>query len=270
MREAAQLRSVLDRLLWETVILSRNVVPPEVMRFGEFVTSFTLDAELTTEYFTGIPINTTITEVQLGLITNPQYNFPGILESRVSFLNKRIIYFTSQLIDFEEEILNDLATCQIFTFNYSSYIDHMAREAEFYVEQLTRLQNYQNIDLMDAALIEETFWDRIMLEHAEVIRGLLDPVEKELMSISDKFAKEFENLLNEAKNTMKTCPDILRLTEKTLNSTRDFRGFKANLTEGLLGCNIKSIILPLLGDHVLREANHFIRLLQKYNTELKC
>ncbi|WP_461612893.1 DUF2935 domain-containing protein [Clostridium sp. Marseille-QA1073] len=270
MMEAAQLRAQFDRLLWETVILSRNTIPSQVMRSGEFVTEFTLDAELATEYFTGIPINTSITEVQLGLITSPEYSFPGILENRVSFLNKRAIYFTSQIIDFQRRILNDLANCQIFTFNYSSHIDHMTREAELYVEQLTRLQNYQNINLIDDALEEETFWDRIMSEHAAVIRGLLDPTEKDLISISDSFAKAFENLLNEAQNTMKVCPDVFRLTEKTLNSTRDLRDFKGELTGGILDCNIKSIILPLLGDHVLREANHYLRLLQKYYSELEC
>ncbi len=38
-------------------------------------------------------------------------------------------------------------------------------------------------------------------------------------------------------------------------------------TEGLLNCKIKSIILPLLGDHVLREANHYLRLLNNYKTK---
>ena len=32
--------------------------------------------------------------------------------------------------------------------------------------------------------------------------------------------------------------------------------------EGIETCKIKSIILPLLADHVLREANHYLRLLE--------
>ena len=31
--------------------------------------------------------------------------------------------------------------------------------------------------------------------------------------------------------------------------------------KGISGCKIRSVILPLLADHVLREANHYIRLL---------
>lgn len=38
--------------------------------------------------------------------------------------------------------------------------------------------------------------------------------------------------------------------------------FKVQVTQGLIECKIKSIIIPLLGDHTLREANHFLRLLK--------
>ena len=40
----------------------------------------------------------------------------------------------------------------------------------------------------------------------------------------------------------------------TANPTADIDGIDA--------CRIRSIILPLLADHVLREANHYIRLLE--------
>ena len=39
--------------------------------------------------------------------------------------------------------------------------------------------------------------------------------------------------------------------------------FKAAGAKGITGCDIRSIILPLLADHVLREANHYLRLLKK-------
>jgi len=45
--------------------------------------------------------------------------------------------------------------------------------------------------------------------------------------------------------------------------TMKYRDFKAAGTEGIAECKIRSIILPLLADHVLREANHYIRLLNE-------
>lgn len=35
-------------------------------------------------------------------------------------------------------------------------------------------------------------------------------------------------------------------------------------TVGIDECKIQSIILPLLADHVLRKANHYVRILKSY------
>ena len=51
--------------------------------------------------------------------------------------------------------------------------------------------------------------------------------------------------------------------EASLRETLQFRDFKAAGAKGILNCEVQSIILPLLADHVLREANHYIRLLSK-------
>ena len=52
------------------------------------------------------------------------------------------------------------------------------------------------------------------------------------------------------------------ISEKCLAKTMQLRDFKAAGAEGILNCQVKSIILPLLADHVLREANHYIRILE--------
>lgn len=52
------------------------------------------------------------------------------------------------------------------------------------------------------------------------------------------------------------------VTEESLKATEAIRDFKAQGTEELIECKIKSIIIPLLGDHTLREANHYLRLLK--------
>lgn len=52
------------------------------------------------------------------------------------------------------------------------------------------------------------------------------------------------------------------LTEMSLAETLKYREFKTAGAEGILENEIASIILPLLADHVLREANHYIRILE--------
>lgn len=122
------------------------------------------------------------------------------------------------------------------------------------------LQNNQDITCEDRKQVE-LFWNQIMMEHALFIRGLLDPTEEELILTADNFAKEYKKLLEEARNM--TDETIKTVTDKTITETVKYRDFKKAGTEGIVGCEIKSIILPLLADHVLREANHYLRILQE-------
>lgn len=96
-----------------------------------------------------------------------------------------------------------------------------------------------------------------MMEHAQFIRGLLDPCETELFCTADNFAKEYGKLLENCCNANQKAQ-----MEDSLSETIRFRDFKTAGVQGLQQCKIRCVILPLLADHVLREANHYIRLLQ--------
>ena len=96
-----------------------------------------------------------------------------------------------------------------------------------------------------------------MMEHALFIRGLLDPSETELIHSADGFAKDYSELLTSCHAAHRQTLGI-----NSLEETIKFRDFKIAGTQGIEQCKIRSVILPLLADHVLREANHYIRLLK--------
>ena len=124
-----------------------------------------------------------------------------------------------------------------------------------YYNLLTKIENREVFT--DRYIYEqELFWNNIMKEHAEFIRGLLDPSEAELMKTSNQFAIDYKNIIQNYTNN----PAVL--TNVSLNETLNFKKFKVAGEEGILNCKIKSIIIPLLADHVVREANHFIRILR--------
>ena len=52
------------------------------------------------------------------------------------------------------------------------------------------------------------------------------------------------------------------MTEKSYQEILRYRDFKEAGVKGINNCEIKSIIVPLLADHVLREANHYLRILK--------
>ncbi|NLG87661.1 MAG: DUF2935 domain-containing protein [Clostridiaceae bacterium] len=264
-QRADAFRREFDGILGEAISLANGVVSPRVLQSGEVITPFTLDAEKATIFFTGIQIPTQLTKAEADLIGDDIKKAKSGLERKVAQLNQRAIEATAALIRFKKNILSNVLSCKMFTFNYPLLIRHIMREAELYLSQLMRLQRREEIILRREALELEFFWNRQMAEHAKFIRGLLDPTEDALIEQANDFGKEFDKLTAEAKAAIdRTTPQQAKITVKSLKATEDLRDFKAQGTRGILACRIRSIIIPLLGDHVLREANHYLRLLKMF------
>ncbi|MBQ7793660.1 MAG: DUF2935 domain-containing protein [Clostridia bacterium] len=259
-QKAERFKVQFEDLLAAVVRLSNGVVRQQILNSGEVVTSFTLNAERQTSRFTGIGINTAITEAELKLQGNGG-EVDAQLYRRITELNRTAIQLLNGLIDFKEHILDNVRSCRMFTMNYPLLIEHILREAKLYRSYVVALQN----GMLNDRFMRDTeqFWNRIMMEHAMFIRGLLDPSENELIDASDTFAKEYEQLLKQAQRRNDLASSDL--TAASLSETLRFRDFKQAGNVGIQRCEIESIILPLLADHVLREANHYIRLLEAKN-----
>ena len=50
--------------------------------------------------------------------------------------------------------------------------------------------------------------------------------------------------------------------DNSLELTEKYQAFKSAGVKGITGCDTRPLIIPLLADHVLREANHYLRLLK--------
>ncbi|MDD4734102.1 MAG: DUF2935 domain-containing protein [Bacilli bacterium] len=258
--EEAELYKIqFEKLLLSVVNMSPGLICPEVLNSGEIVTEFTLSTENKTEELTGIDINQNITMAENNLHQGNNYANQAITAQTVRVINNHAINLLDGLIAFKERILNEVLSCKLFTANYPLLIEHILREARLYRSYLIALENGQNIELGDMKQVE-LFWNQIMMEHALFIRGLLDPTENDLINTADNFAKEYKKLLEEATNM--TDATMANVKGKTLQETQKYRDFKAAGAKGLDTCGIKSIILPLLADHVLREANHYLRILK--------
>ena len=257
-QEAMLYKRKFEKLLSDAVELSNCIISNNVLDSGEIVTNFTYGAERKTEELTGIKIDSNITLKELNLNSNYYYEMPEIHEC-VCYLNDTTITLLNGLINFKERLLNDVLRCRVFTANYPLLIEHIIREAKLYRRYVIMLQRGENINCQDMKEVE-LFWNQIMMEHALFIRGLFDPTENELIITADNFAKDYQNLINEAKNM--TDKTIQSITDKTIAETQKYIEFKTAGTEGIRNCEIRSIILPLLADHVLREANHYFRILK--------
>ena len=259
--EADHYKKQFEDLLSYTVSASNGIIRPDILYSEELVTTLTSVAEQKTEEFTGIEINKNITTRELNLQSGVNPQVGQDLVNYVAQLNSDAIRLLDGLINFKERVLDFVLSCTIFTSNYPLLLEHIIHEANLYRSYVVDLENKIDIESKNAKEIE-LFWDHIMMEHALFMRGLLDPSEGELINTSNDFAIKFNELI-EKTNEM-TDSNIKNITEETLNETVEFKDFKEAGASGIEQCKIKSIILPLLADHVLREANHYIRILESY------
>lgn len=215
--------------LRRAVELSNGRISEDVLASGEIVTEFTLRAERQTEKLSGASIDSEITAAEQRLRAGGQMAVNRELVQRVSALNRRMFELLNGLIEFKERILREVSGCSLYTTNYPLLIEHILREARLYRETILVIERRGNIPARDLKEME-MFWNQIMMEHAQFIRGLLDPTECELIETADGFAKDYCRLLEEAKEQDLRTMD--ELTRKTLETTKKYQQFKTAGTEG--------------------------------------
>lgn len=252
-------RQQFEELLSDVIDISSGRINCMILDSRELTTEFTLGAEERTETLAGVPINTDLTRMEQKLRCEPLSANNRQMLARVHQINRRAIQLLNGLINFKESILREVSSCRLFTFNYPLLIQHIIREAQLYRATVDTLMRNQYVNYQTLWGTEE-FWNQIMMEHALFIRGLLDPSEEELVKTANDFAMDYKKLLEMAKEQDDKATHML--SEESLEETLKYRDFKAAGAKGILNCEISSVILPLLADHVLREANHYIRILQ--------
>lgn len=259
-KEAEWYQREFEKLLEDAVKISNCLIRPEILNSGELITGYTYNAERKTQDLTGILIDSNITLLEKRLASDCNMYIPRDIEQKIFYLNNAILSLLDGFIRLKERILSNVLSCNLFTANYPLLLEHIIREAKLYRYYVAKLQNGQDITNEDIKDVE-VFWNQIMMEHALFIRGLLDPSEEELIATSNEFAMQYKKLLEEARKM--TDETIKSITDKTIEETIKYKDFKEAGTEGISECNIRSIILPLLADHVLREANHYLRILKQ-------
>lgn len=261
--EAKAFKEAFEELLRDAIQCSNGVIGVDICDAEELVTPYTLSSERATSRLTGGTIDYNITKMEKQLCAST-YNCSKKedckLEAKVKQLNHRSLQLLEFFINFKQETLKKVLSCRMFTMNYPLLLEHIIREAQLYQRYIMNLEKDESC-MQDDLREVELFWNQIMMEHALFIRGLLDPAEGKLISTADEFAGNYYELICEAQQM--TDRTIDSVTDDILNETMKYRDFKETGTKGINDCGIRSLILPLLADHVLREANHYIRILKE-------
>jgi hypothetical protein len=203
------------------------------------------------------------------------YQIPPTTQA-IRQLNEESIRLTFAFRNFKRNLLILIINCKITGFNFPLLVDHIAREAEYFIKTLQKLNDGVLAPVQDEIILENVFWLRIMLEHSRFISQLLDQSERNLVLTARKFADDFEVLLQQARDVESmllrkkpTYPIIEKMNRDSENAAEELRNFKRAGLELIKNCQIKNVINPLLADHVVREAEHFLLIIHILEERLK-
>lgn len=176
---------------------------------------------------------------------------------------------------FKRKILGLILRCQLPGANNPPLlVDHVSREANYFRNRLAELNAGKLEPLPDAIIDENVFFLRIMADHAKFISHLLDPSERKLVDMANEFSHDFDQLLFQARDIesmrpqSQTVPLLDQFLDQNRVSVKSLRDFKRTARDLIQACKIKSIIHPLLADHVYREAERFLFIIDMFDRHL--
>lgn len=208
-------------------------------------------------------------------IENRALAFTPDVDPRVIYeFNNQVHTAVCQIWAFKRNVLGLIIQCKILGSNFPLLVDHVSREAAYFMNRLKQLNTGTLDPLPDAVINENVFFLKIMADHAKFINHLLDPSERKLVEQARDFSHDFDQLLFQAIDLDSMRPQSLtqplldQFVDQNRVSVRQLRDFKRTARDLIEACRIKSIIPPLLADHVFREASHFLEILDAFDAAL--
>lgn len=194
---------------------------------------------------------------------------------RIARFNEKVYNAVTGIWAFKRKVLGLVLRCKLpGGNNFPLLIDHTSREANYFRKRLKELNEGNLEPLPDAIIDENVFFLRIMADHAKFIAHLLDPSERKLVEMARNFSHDFDQLLMQARDLdsmrpqSQTIPLLDQFLDQNRVSVKSLRDFKKTARELIEACRIKSIIHPLLADHVFREAERFLEIIDMFEQHL--
>lgn len=257
--EAAYHKKKFEKLLSDTIALSDRRLPQHTLESGCIFTKHTMQAEKRTEFLTGIPINSDITSLERELTACEQPKItPGIIY-HVKQFNRYSIRILNGMIQFKERILKQVLSCQITIGICPTWLTHTINEAKMYRSYILNAETKFYFEY-GTEIQTQISWNQIMTEHALLTVGLLDPTEQNFIQKNIVFSECF---IQNTQKLKKSKAHWSELSSDIISHTIQFKELNESALENILSCKLKSIMLPLLADHMLRETLFCLYLQQK-------
>jgi hypothetical protein len=199
---------------------------------------------------------------------------PNLDPQQIINFNNEVYQAAVNIWAFKRKVLGLTLRCEVRSNNFPLLIDHTSREAAYFAKRLKELNEGKLKPLPEAIIKENVFFLKIMADHSKFIGHLLDPSERKLVEQAREFSHDFDQLLFQAMDLehmrpqSETMPILDQFLDQNRVSVVALRDFKKTARDLIEACRIKSIIHPLLADHVFREANRFLQIIDMFEASL--
>ncbi|OLN22990.1 hypothetical protein BTO30_06970 [Domibacillus antri] len=210
-------------------------------------------------------------KIEQQLSTYTVHTDPQLLKQ----FNSQVYQAATSIWAYKRKVLGLILRCKIRTNNFALLVDHISREAAYFANRLKELNEGKLKPLPEAIIKENVFFLKIMADHAKFIGHLLDPSERKLVEQAREFSYDFDQLLYQTidldsmRPHSETRPILNQFLDENRVSVVSLRNFKKTAKDLIEECKIKSNIHPLLADHVFREAERFLHIIDMFEASLK-
>ncbi|HYP52569.1 MAG TPA: DUF2935 domain-containing protein [Pyrinomonadaceae bacterium] len=166
----------------------------------------------------------------------------GADRANLAAFNRPTVELVRRFLDVKRKMEKAQESGQLKSLAWPTFFEHVALEGERFANRLEGFSKGK-VELDRDEVVD--FWSRIMADHADFVAHLLDPEEKALI--------EKATGAGVAWRAAKSGGARGRVED----SLEEFIAFKKTAQKGVEAGQIKSIIHPLLADHVVREALKF-------------
>lgn len=170
---------------------------------------------------------------------------------------------------FKRHILHLLIECKLCGGGlYPLFVDHLSREALYFRKLLRKCVNGGMPCQVDAVTSENIFWARGIADHVKFVRSLVDPAERAMVSQTESLGETFDRFNLQARDQASMLwhyrpnNDLVRFEKDFRHAVCEANEFAAAAERMVARCTAATLLSPLLADHVRREGEHCLAVLE--------
>lgn len=182
-------------------------------------------------------------------------------EETLRGLSERVRRLTEDFIAYKQKILDRQLTCSVHINQPPTFTQHMINETE----ELLAVLNGQVGTGPEELMAQHLLWLPDASGHAAFIASGLDSREAHLVATAMEYKQTFDHLYlraDEVNSMLGESPVMLdvvvRLNDNIIEQVEAFQEFLLYLRDQMRRCRILTYLVPLVPDHMAREAQYYL------------